>query len=90
VKHYQDGRLQTGHVNDPEFDARLVFEVLENQIEAFADLNRKLPDALTTYHFLCCRSPQSGGFDQLFANIRGCAKPGIEETRGAIKREMAR
>ena len=24
VKHYQDGRLQAGHVNDPELDARLV------------------------------------------------------------------
>lgn len=59
VKHYQDGRLQAGHVNEPEFDARLVFEVLENQIGAFAELNRKSPDALTAYHFLCCRSPQS-------------------------------
>jgi ATP-dependent DNA helicase RecQ len=86
VKHYQDGRLQTGHVNDPEFDARLVFEVLENQIGAFAELNRKSPDALTAYHFLCCRSPQSGGFDNLFSNIRGGTKPGIEEARGAIKR----
>ena len=86
VKHYQDGRLQTGHVNDPEFDARLVFEVLENQIEAFSELNRKSPDALTSYHYLCCRSPQSGGFDELFANIRGRTKPGIEEAQGAIQR----
>jgi ATP-dependent DNA helicase RecQ len=86
VKHYQDGRLQTGHVNDPEFDARLVFEVLENQIEAFSELNRKSPDALTAYHFLCCRSSQSGGFDQLFAGILGSTKPEIEEARGAIQR----
>lgn len=86
VKHYQDGRLQTGHVNDPEFDARLVFEVLENQIGAFSELNRKSPDALTAYHFLCCRSPQSGGFDQLFTDIRDCAKPSIEEAQGAIRR----
>src|SRR4029077_10365512 len=27
VKHYHDGRLQAGHVNDPEMDARLVFQV---------------------------------------------------------------
>lgn len=86
VKHYQDGRLQTGHVNDPEFDARLVFEVLENQIGAFVELNRKSPDALTAYHFLCCRSPQSGGFDQLFADVRGCAKPRVEEAQSAIQR----
>ena len=30
VKHYHDGRLQAGHVNDPEMDARLVFQVLLN------------------------------------------------------------
>lgn len=86
VKHYQDGRLQTGHVNDPEFDARLVFEVLENQIEAFVELDRKSPDALTAYHFLCCRSRQSGGFDQLFTSVRGRTKPNMEEARGAIQR----
>lgn len=86
VKHYQDGRLQTGHVNDPEFDARLVFEVLENQMDALAELNRKSPDALAAYHFLCCRSPQSGGFDQVFASIRGSTKPGVEDARIAIKR----
>ncbi len=86
VKHYQDGRLQTGHVNDPEFDARLVFDVLENQIDAFSGLNQKFPDALTAYHFLCCRSPRSGGFDRLFATIRDCPKPGLEEARRAIER----
>ena len=84
VKHYQDGRLQTGRVNDPEFDARLVFEVLENQINAFSTLNGQLPDALTAYHYLCCRVPQSSGFDRLFALIRGAAKPGREEAHDAI------
>ena len=89
VKHYQDGRLQTGHVNDPEFDARLMFEVLENQIGAFADLNRKSPDALAAYHYLCCRSPGSGGFDQLFTDVRGVGAPGFDEARGAIRRLLA-
>ena len=32
VKHYQDGRLQVGHVNDPEQDARLALQVLSDQI----------------------------------------------------------
>lgn len=31
VKHYHDGRLQSGHVNDPEKDARLVFDVLQTR-----------------------------------------------------------
>ncbi|WP_457648330.1 RecQ family ATP-dependent DNA helicase [Profundibacter sp.] len=86
VKHYQDGRLLTGRVNDPEFDARLVFEVLGNQIGAFTALNEQSPDALTAYHYLCCRAPQSGGFDQLFTLIRGAKKPGKAEARDAIHR----
>lgn len=86
VKHYQDGRLQTGHVNDPEFDARLVFEVLENQIDAFCGLNEQMPDALTAYHYLCCRAPQSAGFDRLFELVRGTAKPLQEEAHAAIRR----
>ena len=86
VKHYQDGRLQTGHVNDPEFDARLVFEVLENQITEFKRLNEQSPDALTAYHYLCCRAPRSGGFNRLFSLIRCADTPERDEARGAIRR----
>ena len=37
VKHYQNGRLQGGHVNDPELDAKLVLTVLENQVNALIE-----------------------------------------------------
>ncbi len=50
VKHYRDGRLQTGHVNHPELDAQLVFKLLEDQLAAFARLNLEHPDALLAYH----------------------------------------
>ena len=43
VKHYQDGRLQAGHVNDPELDAHLVLEVLQSQITALAELREQNP-----------------------------------------------
>jgi ATP-dependent DNA helicase RecQ len=86
VKHYQDGRLLTGRVNDPEFDARLVFEVLGNQIDAFTALNKQSPDSLTAYHYLCCSAPQSSGFDQLFTLIRGAEKPGKVEALDVIHR----
>ncbi|RYH11502.1 RecQ family ATP-dependent DNA helicase [Tropicimonas sp. IMCC6043] len=89
VKHYQDGRLQTGRVNDPEFDARLVFEVLENQINAFIRLNEQSPDSLTAYHYLCTRNARSGGVDRLFAIIRGTTKPGKDEADAAIRRLLA-
>ncbi|CTQ55351.1 ATP-dependent DNA helicase RecQ [Roseibium album] len=86
VKHYQDGRLQTGHVNDPEFDARLVFEVLENQLIELRTLNEKSPDAVQAYHYLCCRSPRCGGFDRLFTLIRNAPIPKQSEAEGAIRR----
>ncbi len=86
VKHYQDGRLQSGHVNDPECDARLVFEVLGNQIGAFAEIGRQSPDALVAYHYLCSRMPRSEGFDRLFTAIRGAPTPGLAEVRNAIER----
>ena len=86
VKHYQDGRLQSGHVNDPEFDARLVFEVLENQIQAFRRRNEQSPDVLTAYHYLCARAPNSHGFDQLFSAIRKATLPTRDEAEGAIRR----
>jgi len=70
VKHYHDGRLQSGHVNDPEFDARLVFKVLRNQIEAFVSLNTSSPETTMAYHFLCGRGPGSAGFDRLFSDVR--------------------
>ena len=66
VKHYQDGRLAVGHINDPELDARLVFEVLANQLDAFQNLADSEPDALVAYHFLTTRTEQSEGFDAVF------------------------
>ena len=52
VKHYQDGRLKAGHVNDPELDARLVLEVLADQLDALGELQRRSPHLLVAYHWL--------------------------------------
>jgi ATP-dependent DNA helicase RecQ len=60
VKHHHDGRLHAGHVNDPELDARLVFDVLSNQIEA---LKGQSPDLLLAWHHLVTRTDRSDGFD---------------------------
>ncbi|WP_375186104.1 RecQ family ATP-dependent DNA helicase [Pseudooceanicola sp.] len=85
VKHYRDGRLQSGHVNDPEFDARLVFDVLRNQIEAFVSLNALSPETLTAYHWLCCRGPGSAGFDRVFREVRAASNPTESEAHEAIR-----
>ena len=86
VKHYHDGRLQSGHVNDPVLDAKLVFEVLEDQIDAFKRLNVTESDALTAYHFLATRGPRTGGFNALFSHVRGTGTPSEIEARAATRR----
>mgnify|MGYP003147077917 FL=1 len=85
VKHYHDGRLQSGHINDPEFDARLVFKVFRNQIEAFVSLNGSSPETIMAYHWLCCRGPGRDGFDRLFSNVRGAPIPTEAEAHRAIQ-----
>jgi ATP-dependent DNA helicase RecQ len=85
VKHYQDGRLQVGHVNDPEQDARLALQVLADQIAAFTRLAQEAPDALLAYHHLTTRGEASAGFDALFQFLRGCP-PDEAAAHAAIRR----
>lgn len=86
VKHYRDGRLQAGHVNDPILDARLVFEVLSNQLNAFAEMAAEQPDVLTAYHFLTTRMERSGGFDAVFRHVRGASRPDAGMALNAVRR----
>jgi ATP-dependent DNA helicase RecQ len=85
VKHYQDGRLQVGHVNDPKQDARLALQVLADQIAAFTRLGQAAPDALLAYHHLTTQGEASAGFDALFQALRGPA-PGEVVAHAAIRR----
>jgi len=83
VKHYQDGRLQAGHVNDPELDARLVFQVLENQLDAF---RAQSADALIAWHYLATRTDRSDGFDAVFQEVRRALVPDQASALMAIRR----
>ncbi|MCV2870366.1 RecQ family ATP-dependent DNA helicase [Defluviimonas sp. WL0002] len=85
VKHYHDGRLQVGHVNDPELDARLVFEVLNNQIKALTELAVLSPETLVAYHYLATRMDRAAGFDAVFSEIRKAPKPDRAEALAAIR-----
>ena len=85
VKHYQDGRLQVGHVNDPEQDARLALQVLADQIAAFTRLGQEAPDAALAYHHLTTRGEASAGFDALFQSLRG-PSPDEAAAYAAIRR----
>jgi ATP-dependent DNA helicase RecQ len=89
VKHYQDGRLQAEHVNDPKLDARLVLQVLADQIAAFGKLGLEVPDALLAYHHPTTRGEAAGFFDALFQHLGGASAPDAGEAHAAIRRLLA-
>ena len=49
VKHYQDGQLKRGQVNDPALDAQLALQLLVDQRDA---LRKEAPELLATWHWL--------------------------------------
>ena len=83
VKHYQDGQLKRGRINDPALDARLVLKVFDNQGK---ELRRAAPDLLIAWHWLTTMDPKGSGFDDFFAALRRSPRPPITEATAAIRR----
>ena len=85
VKHYQDGGLKRGRINDPELDSRLALELFADQRKA---LRRASPDLLAAWHWLT--TPEFGGvdsaLDNLFAEMRGARRPTDAEASAAMGR----
>ena len=80
VKHYQDGQLRRGRINDPELDARLTLEVFENQQSALRD---KDADLLTAWHWLTTVQGEEG-FDLVFSVLRQARRPSDRDAGSAI------
>lgn len=89
VKHYQDGRLQADHANDPLLDAQLVFEVIRDQLDALGDRNREDPDSLIAYHYLATRMEGATGFDAFFWHLRSENAPDAKTAEGAVRRLLS-
>ena len=87
VKHYQDGGLKRGRVNDPELDARLALEVFDDQCE---ELGKAPPDLLAAWHWLCTPEPRGTdrALDKLFTEIRRAGRPSDAEARGVIRARL--
>ena len=85
VKHYQDGQLTRGRINNPELDARLVLEVFSNQYTA---LREGSPDLLVAWHYLTSMNPDHTGFDAVFQDIRGAIRPTRTEAIEAIRKQL--
>ena len=87
VKHYQDGGLKRGRVNDPELDARLALEVFGDQRGA---LKRTPPDLLAAWHWLCTSEAEGvdRALDEFFGEIRRSSRPSQREALAAICRRL--
>lgn len=87
VKHYQDGGLRRGRVNDPELDARLALEVFGDQRKA---LREAAPDLLTAWHWLTTPEPndQDRALDEFFSELRGSRRPSEDEARAAVGKRL--
>ena len=85
VKHYQDGQLKRGRINDPKLDSELTLELFRDQRQA---LQGTSPDLLTAWHWLTT-SKNGVGFDQVFASLRDSSRPSNTEANGVIRALLA-
>ena len=87
VKHYQDAKLKSGRINDPEQDARLVLQVFREQRQA---LQQAAPDLLAAWHWLA--TPEPDGMDRalndFFAGLHGSRRPSAVEAGSVIARRL--
>ena len=84
VKHYQDGQLKRGRINDPELDARLTLDVLANQLKALREADS---DLLTAWHWLTTVA-DGAGFDRVFTALRGSDRPTDDQAFAAIRARL--
>ena len=75
VKHYQDGRLHRGTLNDPELDARLALDVFRDQREALGKLAHESPELLLAWHWLTTSDNTVSGLNSFFTTIRQAPRP---------------
>ena len=85
VKHYQDGQLKRGRVNDPELDARLTLEVFDNQWKALGDAPA---DLVTAWHWLTTQD-DGAGFDLVFTLLRNEGRPSDAVAQDAIHARLS-
>ena len=70
---------------DPQLDAELVLNVLQNQIVALSELGQSDPNILQALHWLTTASSTEFGFDAVFSLVRGTPRPTAPEAQAAIR-----
>ena len=85
VKHYQDGQLKRGRLNDPELDARLTLDVFRDLHEAFKTFHETAPDLLLAWHWLTTMDEAASGLNAFFSTVRRKPRPEETEAHAAIE-----
>ena len=83
VKHYQDGGLRRGQVNDPKLDATLTLELLDDECAALAQTK---PELLAAWHWLTTAVGREHAFDLFFSQLRKADRPSAAHAHQAINR----
>ena len=85
VKHYQDGQLKRGRLNDPELDAGLALQLFRDQCRVFRETP---PELLAAWHWLTSSTTEGAGFDRFFSALRRSRRPSDEEAHQAIEARL--
>lgn len=75
VKHYKNGQLQRGSLNDPELDARLTLQVFADQLGALTVAHEQTPELLLAWHWLTTLSEVNSGLNSVFMKVRHQLRP---------------
>ena len=86
VKHYQDGQLKRGRINDPAQDAQLTLDVFDDQQTELRDAPLGL---LAVWHWLTGTGPDGKGFDAVFTSIRYAPRPTDAIAKAAVHERLA-
>ena len=89
VKHYQDGQLKRGRLNDPELDARLALDLFGDQRRALERVARETPNLIAAWHWLTTGEGDRSGFNTFFASLRGALRPSPAQARESVSGLLA-
>jgi len=86
VKHYQDGGLRRGRINDPLLDAQLTLELFHDQYQALQQRQQEAPELLLAWHWLTTLDERVAGLNSCFTTLRRQLRPSDAAARQAIAR----
>ncbi|MEF8735537.1 MAG: DEAD/DEAH box helicase [Candidatus Accumulibacter necessarius] len=86
VKHYQDGGLRRGQLNDPLLDAQLTLDLFHDQYQALQQRQQEAPELLLAWHWLTTLDERVAGLNSFFTTLRRQLRPSDAAARQAIAR----